>query len=296
MFGGGDVMRYKFIRFPGGKSKAVTLSYDDGCMEDIRFADRITDAGLKCTFNLNSDDLRKNNLTKEEIEEHILSKGHEVAVHGALHRALGSQSVVEGIKDVLDCRVELENRYKRIIKGMAYPDSGINFMANGTSYEMIKDYLTELGIVYARTLGGDNNLFRLPADWHAWMPTAHHDNSELFDMIDEFVKLDAESIKIARRDAKLFYLWGHSFEFERNSNWDRLDKICDTLAGHDDIWYATNIEVYDYVNAYNSLVWSADNSLVYNPTLFEIWFTTDVGNYKISPGETVEVKKTYKLY
>lgn len=289
-------MRYRFIRFPGGKGKAVTLSYDDGWIEDIRFADRITDAGLKCTFNLNSDDLRKENLTKEDVEEHIISKGHEIAIHGALHKALGSQSVVDGIKDVLDCRCELEGRYKRIIRGMAYPDSGIRFMANGTSYEMIKKYLTELGITYARTLGEDNNLFRLPSDWHEWIPTAHHDNPDLFDMIDEFVHLDPEAIKIARRDAKLFYLWGHSCEFERNANWDRLDRICDTLAGHDDIWYATNGEIYDYVNAYNSLIWSADASLVYNPTLFDIWFTTSVGDYKIGPGETVEVKKTYKMY
>ena len=289
-------MRYRFVRFPGGKGKAVTLSYDDGWYEDIRLSDRLTVAGLRCTFNFNSDDLRKVNLTKEEVEEHILSQGHEIAVHGALHRALGSLSITDGIKDVLDCRCELEQRYKRIIRGMAYPDSGINFMANGTSYDMIKGYLKELGIVYARTISGDNNLFRIPTDWYAWTPSAHHDNPDLFDMIEEFVKLDISTIKIARRDARLFFLWGHSCEFERNQNWDRLDKICQTLAGHNDIWYATNIEIYDYINAYNSLIWSADDSLVYNPTLYEIWFEADDACYKISPGETIEVNKTYKMY
>ena len=46
-------MRYRFLRFPGGRDKAVTLSYDDGNRNDIKFSDIITKYGLKCTFNLN---------------------------------------------------------------------------------------------------------------------------------------------------------------------------------------------------------------------------------------------------
>lgn len=41
-------MRYKFLRFPGGKSKAVTLSYDDGVRQDLRFIETINKYGLKC--------------------------------------------------------------------------------------------------------------------------------------------------------------------------------------------------------------------------------------------------------
>ena len=43
-------MRYKFLRFPGGKAKAVTLSYDDGCADDKRFSDVITKAGFGENF------------------------------------------------------------------------------------------------------------------------------------------------------------------------------------------------------------------------------------------------------
>ena len=178
------MMRYKFMRFPEGKAKAVTLSYDDGCAEDIRFSDTISKAGLKCTFNLNSEEIRKS-LSKEQIEEHFLSRGHEIAVHGAWHRAEGNIRPVEGIKDVLDCRLELENRFGIIIRGMAYPDTGIRFFTNSSSYDIVKRYLTDLDIVYSRTLGGDNNGFYLPEDWHAWMPTAHHANPQIMEYIDE---------------------------------------------------------------------------------------------------------------
>ena len=65
-------MRYRLMRFPNGKSKAVTFSYDDGCRQDIRLSQILNKYGIKCTFNLNSEWLGKNNtdwhLTKEEIK------------------------------------------------------------------------------------------------------------------------------------------------------------------------------------------------------------------------------------
>ena len=48
-------MRYRFARFPGGKSKAITISYDDGCRHDLQFTQIINKYGLKATFNVNSD-------------------------------------------------------------------------------------------------------------------------------------------------------------------------------------------------------------------------------------------------
>lgn len=282
-------MRYQFLRFPNGKAKAVTLSYDDGCADDIRFSDTITKAGFKCTFNLNT--AVNQALSTEQIKEKFLDRGHEIAVHGAYHIAPGNVRSIVGIRDVLDCRLALEERFGIIVRGMAYPDTGITRFANNASYENIKQYLTDLGIVYSRTLAGDNNSFSLPTDWHAWMPTAHHNNPDIMAYIDEFVNIDTSvNAYCARRTPRLFYIWGHAYEFERNNNWEHLDEICDKLGGHDDIWYATNIEIYEYVTAYNSLVYSADGTIIKNPTLFEIWFDIDGQEYKIMPGETLKIQ------
>ena len=283
---------YKFLRFPGGKAKAFTLSYDDGAEADKRFSDVITEAGLKCTFNLNSFK-RRAVLKKEDIEKYILSRGHEVANHGAMHRANGSLRTIEGIKESLECRLDLESTLGMIIRGMAYPDSGITLMQNGATYDGIRNYLKELDIAYARTLGGDNEGFYLPDDWYAWMPSAHHTNPKILEMIDKFLNIDiSPSVYPARRAPRLFYLWGHSFEFDRDNNWGLLDEICAKLKDREDIWFATNMEIYDYVNAYNSLVYSADGSVIYNPTLFEIWFDTfdtDAHLHCIKPGETIKL-------
>jgi len=281
------MIKYQFLKFPGGKSKAVTLSYDDGIVEDLRFSDVITNAGLKCTFNLNSKVLRKDGITDQQIQEKFLDRGHEVAVHGYLHTAPGCQRPIEGIKEVLYCRLELEERFDRMIRGMAYPDRGVKFFENDTSYEIIRNYLKDLGIVYARTVGPTNYDFYLPEDWHKWMPSVHHSSPDVFKCIDEFLNIKFTK---GKHGPRLFYMWGHAYEFERNNNWDLLDKICEKLGGHEDIWYATNMEIYEYVNAYYLLVHSADASKVYNPTLHTIWFVTNGETYVIKPGETIYVK------
>lgn len=283
-------MRYRFLRFPEGKTKAVTFSYDDSRRPDIRLSEVMTNYGIKGTFNINSTWIGRKNeddhLTPEEIRQYILDRGHEVAVHGARHAAMGNLRAVDGIREVLECRQDLEKIFGRIIRGMAYADSGITRMTNGASYENIKEYLKNLDIAYARTLGQDNNGFELPCDWHAWMPTAHHKNPKALEYADEFIQMDVNAMYRAARRPRLYYLWGHSYEFDQDHNWELLDTLCQKLARHKNIWYATNMEIYNYVTAYESLVFSADNKIAYNPTLFTVWFDTDGVLCQISPGET----------
>ena len=286
-------MRYTFMRFPEGRAKCVTFSYDDVQKSDIRFSDMLQKYGIKCTFNINGAKFRNDSahLTHDEIKKYIVDRGHEIAIHGYYHRATGNLRAIEGIRDVLDNRIELEQEFDMIIRGMAYPDSGIVYYSNPDyTYEKVKEYLTELDIAYARNIICDNNEFRLPLDWHDWRPTAHHKHTKIFDWIDEFLNLDiSENVYIAARKSRLFYVWGHSFEFNSNDNWDRGEEICKRLGGHDDIWYATNIEIYDYVKAFNSLIYSADGTKIYNPTLQTVWLDIDKKLYEIKSGETIKI-------
>lgn len=282
---------YRFMRFPEGKVKAVTLSYDDGIKSDIRLRETIDKYGIKCTFNINSNfiGLWEDKLTAEEIKKELFDKGHEIAVHCANHRAPGQTRSIEGIKEVLECRGKLEALLSSIIRGMAYPNCGITKMENGDSYENIRGYLKNLDIAYSRTLGGDNDSFSIPTDWYAWMPTAHHNNPHIFEYIEKFLSFDSAKVYEGDKQARLFYIWGHSYEFNNNNNWDRLEEICSMLGGRDDIWYATNMEIYDYVEAYRSLIFSVDEKTVYNPTLSDVWFENENGTYCVKSGETVRI-------
>ena len=285
-------MRYRFLRFPEGKLKAVTFSYDDGCRADIQLAEIFNKYGMKGTFNLNSAWLGKNDtdwhLTKEEIQQHIIDAGHEIATHGAEHRANGNLRAIDGIQDVLNCRLGLEKDFDTIVRGLAYPDTGIVHLNNGATLESIEHYLKELDIAYARTLGEINDSFNLPQNWYQWMPTAHHDSVETMNLVDKFVNYSEQSYA-ARREPKLFYLWGHAYEFNEHNNWERMEEICQKLSGKEDTWYATNIEIYDYVAAYNSLIYSADGTKIYNPTLTQVWLDIDSKQYTVKSGETIKI-------
>lgn len=292
------MINYRFLRYPGGKAKAVTFSYDDGSLSDIKLCEIMNRYGIKGTFNLCGSLIRegegnKNFMSAEEIKEHILACGHEIAVHGEYHRAPGKQRPIEIITDMLNCRLHLEDLFGGIIRGCAYPDSGITSYANGTDYESVKRALGEIGIVYSRSLNGDNDRFELPQDWYNWIPTAHHSNPEVMNYIEKFNNLEIDPYS-SERTPKLFYLWGHSFEYQ-NNGWELCENICKALSGNDEVWYATNIQIRDYVDAYMSLVYSADGNTVYNPTLFDIWFEQSYndGTHKIilvKSGETVSAE------
>ena len=68
---------------------------------------------------------------------------------------------------------------------------------------------------------------------------------------------------------------------ESTENWERMDRFMEKVAKQDDVWYATNGEIYDYVNAYENLVFSADGKRIYNPSKMPVWVEIDGTCYKI---------------
>ncbi|MBE6590388.1 MAG: polysaccharide deacetylase [Ruminococcaceae bacterium] len=281
--------QHYYLRFPGGKLKAVTLSYDDGVKADLRLAEILDRYGMKGTFNINTHDLGEDNPRKTTVAEmqNLLDRGHELAVHGDFHLAPGVVSPTVGIIDVLDCRRALETSFGRIIRGMAYPNSGIRYFCNGSDYGGVRSYLSQLGIAYARALAGDNNSFMLPTDFYAWMPTAKHTNPALMEWTEEFLNIKEEELPPPRKHPRLFYVWGHSYEFDNDNNWGLIENFCARISGKEDTWYATNIEICDYVAAYHSMQVSAEGDRFYNPTATMLWIAVERDIYSIAPGETL---------
>ena len=88
----------------------------------------------------------------------------------------------------------------------------------------------------------------------------------------------------------LFYVWGHSHEMRAESDWEYMERLVSTVAGSDKIWYATNIEIYDYLTAARSLRVSADESLIYNPAHLDVWVEKDKREIiRVPAGETIRL-------
>ena len=69
-----------------------------------------------------------------------------------------------------------------------------------------------------------------------------------------------------------------------------MEDFCKIVANKEDTWYATNIEIYDYVEAYRSLEYSTDLKRAYNPSAKAVWIKVNGKVYKIPSGKTVNIK------
>ncbi len=258
--------------FPGGKPKCVTFSYDDGTVHDKRLVEIFNRHGLKATFNINSGMDYPEKLKKEEFAE--VYAGHEIAAHAEFHAGLDRCATTDAIREVWNDRLALEKSTGCPVTGFAYP-------CGQYSDEVIK-ILKAAGIEYARTVKEQHSARYIPGDFMQWDATSHHRDALKY--IDAF--LDEK-----RPLLQIFYVWGHSYEFNRDNNWDLIENICSKLAGRDDTWYATNIEICRYIKAIRSLVAGAGGKMLYNPTAQTVWFMAGGWEFNdircIKPGETV---------
>lgn len=274
-----------FLRFPEGRAKALTLSYDDGVEQDIRLIEIMNKYGLKGTFNLNSGVYAEEGtiypegqihrrMTEKQVTEVYKNSGQEVAVHSLTHPFLEQLSSNLVIKEVMKDRENLERQFNTIVRGMAYP--------YGTFDDKVVAAIKACGIVYARTVISTND-FRIPRDWMRLTATCHHKSPELENLSKKFVEDEVT------HSPYLFYLWGHSYEFEADNNWNVIEDFGKYVGKREDIWYATNIEIYEYIEAYNRLIFSSYGKKIKNPSSIKIWFEYDEKIIEIDAGEIIEI-------
>lgn len=245
--------------FPGGRAKALTMSYDDGKLADERLLEIFNRYGIRGTFNLNYGLMDMEiRLKPEQIPR--LYQGHEIATHTMTHPTIARCPLVQAAREILEDREGLERLTGGLVRGHAYP--------NGSYNEEIKDLFRKLGIAYGRVVE-ETEAFELPTDPMEWHPTCHHNNLRLLEMAEWFANFSKKQY------LKLMYVWGHSYEFDRDGNWDRIEEFCRIVGGREDIWYATNIEIIDYLQVLQNLKFSADASAVYNPSAHSAWLVAE---------------------
>lgn len=276
-------MKYSFLRFPEFKLKALTLSYDDGAVFDKKLIEIMSQNGLKGTFNVNSglfpSETGGRCLTQREAFDLYTQSGNEVAAHGVKHLPLTEVGSAQALEELLLDRQNMEKIFHRLVRGMAYTYGRYN--------DKVVEMVRLCGIQYARTVD-DTERFDLPKDWLRWTPTCHHRNPKLMDLAKNF--LEEQEGGYWRRNPKLFYLWGHSYEFEDHNEWHIIEDFARLVGNRNDVWYATNGEIYDYVQAYHMLQFSAEGNFVYNPSVTGIYICYFGKNYRIPSGETVDLE------
>lgn len=265
-------MNEMYLRFPGGKKKAFTISYDDNVTQDERLIDLMERYGIKGTFNIIPGWFAKEgsvfppeetyiNVTEKKALDLYKNEWVEVANHGFKHTKMTTLPGPLLMDDILKCREKLETMYHSVITGFAYP--------YGWYDDNLMRLLEEAGISYARTVCSTCE-FQLPDNWMELNPTCHHDEPRLSELTDQFLNDNVSE------QPYMFYVWGHTFEFDRNDNWDVIETLFERVSGREeDIWYATNGEICEYHRAYQRLVVSVDGHRIYNPSSLDLWAEID---------------------
>jgi hypothetical protein len=256
------------ILYPEGRKKALTFSYDDGQIFDRKLVEIFNRYQVKATFHLNSETLDQEGfVTKKEVR--TLYAGHEIACHGATHPYFTQLSKEQIINEIWKDRRCLEALAECPVVGLSYPF--------GEYSEEVISALESLGIEYSRTVQSHHS-FQVPARFMTWNPTCHHNDDDLSTLADAFLN-PPDYMKLP-----LFYVWGHSFEFGRQNNWEVIENFCKKVSGKDDIWYATNLQIKRYLSAVRNLVYTADETMVYNPTAVSVWAEINGKVTEILPG------------
>lgn len=268
-----------YICFPQGRAKALTMSYDDGKIQDERLVRIFNEHGIKGTFNLNYGLMDREQTPPRIGKDKIaaLYQGHEVATHTMTHPTIARCPLVEVAEEILEDRKGLEKLVGGLVRGHAYP--------NGSYSEEIKQLFRQLGIAYGRVVEVIPD-YELPKDPLEWHPTCHHNDPELMKKAEFFAEFGK------RQYLKLMYVWGHSYEFDNNDNWEVIENFCKYMGGREDIWYATNIEIIDYMEAARRLQFTASGDGVYNPGAISVWLQiNDGGCVEITGGSFVDLCK-----
>lgn len=279
--------------YPNYSQKAITFSYDDGNAEDSKLIEIFNKYELRGTFNLISNYINSSN-QNAYAQRYV---GHEVATHSKTHPRMyvKDSSEIEGGYTPLtfeDCKEEFSSAQTKLndVFG-SYPRGGAWPYTAPYTRDFYNDLLTymqdELGIMYMRPTATKSD-FNLPTNWMDWRSNCHHDNMETF--AKEFLELDTNN------ELKLFYVWGHTYEFEPTREpentakvrWDDIDRLCAMFADRDAVWAATNIEIYDYATAMNKVVIDYDKNTIQNPTDEDLYFVVNGEKVMIPKNTTAQ--------
>lgn len=279
--------RIDTLCFPGGKRKALTLSYDDGVIQDRRLIQILNRYGLKCTFNIGSGvldykgsaiiggkEVDVSKVSASEVKD--LYADHEVAGHGLYHSSLTDIGTPTAMYEIIEDRKRLEQITSKMICSFAYPF--------GTYNDIIKHILHLAGYNSARTVISSHS-FDIPEDFLEWKATCHHNDPKLMTLAKQFCQNPP-----AFPGPQLFYLWGHSYEFDADNNWDIIENFANYAAQYsEDIWFATNGQIVRYVNAFRSLEYSTDASWIHNPTAIDVSLCINGNVFTIPAGKTIRI-------
>lgn len=234
--------------------KFFAWSFDDGLEQDKKIVEILKQYNMGGTFHLNSglfgDKTYISRISNLGILETPVSKfntnkwhllpygphfripedevcrvyeGFEIAAHSRTHKNLAKCSDTERRQEISEDVAALSEKFRQTVTGFAYPYGALNT-------QCIED-LKAAGVQYARTAKTTDD-FRFPENPLEMPMTCWHISGKTFEKLDRFFAEEPTD------DDRFFLMFAHGYEFDfgtKESNWDKFQRICERVSGHDDI-------------------------------------------------------------
>ncbi len=263
--------------YKNGKKRALTFSFDDGRTQDMRVINILNKYNLKATFCISGNicpndcfvikDGDKRSWDSSEALRQCYGS-HEVISHGLDHLDLRVLSDYECRQQITEDIKILESAFGKRILGHATP--------YGSYDDRVINILKSCGLIYHRTTLTKTD-YEPPTDFMRWAPGPHFAKFITNDGRQYFNNFFTTDTPLA-----LFCIWGHSYELNildcysqkewlgLTDRWTYFEKLCQTAANRHDVWYATNIEIFEYLSAmYKAEI---EENHIKNPTDTDLFF------------------------
>lgn len=209
--------------FPGGATMAAVQTWDDGIPQDKRNAELLHKHGWRASFFFN----HKSAMVErwKELED----LGMEVGSHSWSHPAYWLQTPRRCRDESVAMRQFLESKVKHPVISFAYP---FNY---GAAYDAMGDYVLraqrEAGYLSCRsTMNGNLSLDDLGE------PLAMKTNEHFLKPAD---RIEAAWQRAATTKRGVFYIWGHSYELVKESDWKSFESLLRKYGRRPEAWYAS---------------------------------------------------------
>ena len=266
--------------YPGGKRKAFNITYDDGVEQDVRFIQLLNFYGLKGTFNLNSELLKKGftwvhpcgmeirRLSQDVVRE--VYRGHEVACHTLTHPDLGSLSREQLLWEMGMDKYYLQEIFGQEICGFAVPFDHYD--------ELAAECARECGFTYVRNSEESHGyLFKEDLLWQS--AGVFHLSPDFEAYMEGFLETDQE--------LAFGQVVGHSYDLDTEQMWETMEELLKRISRDQQVWPATHLEVVEYLQAMKQA--QITDTAVKNGSSQTLWFEMDGKICRVEPGEEYDL-------
>lgn len=211
--------------------------------------------GLKATFYISPDNhefTQGDLLTSHQIRG--IADHFEIGAHTLTHRSLPTISISEAETEIVGSKMVLEYIVGSPVNTFCYPRGAYT----GAHVQLVK----AAGYRYARTVArykfGVKNPYEAGTSLHIYN---HGSAVELwrtakfarFHPVAAWRYLEWSALGRAMFDnvvqqGGIFHVWGHSWEIDRNDDWQPLEDFFRYISAHPRVRYATNGELEAYLS------------------------------------------------